>query len=253
MTSTVFTNHDDSHHHSLQTLNMLYEYDDFMFSIKNMVDMGCGSGQDLEWWATRTTRDENPQPLNIRCLGIDQADSLAMAHRHRNIQYQPHDFESPFQLSRKFDVIWCHDAFQYVINPFQTLANWWQVMNDDGMLVLILPQTTNLEFNDQAFDQRDYCYHHWTLVNLIHTLAVSGFDCRDGFFLKRPEDPWLHAIVYRSSQAPRDPRKTSWFDLAQNNLLPDTVINSYNRFGYVRQRDLTLPWLDHSLTWYGQQ
>ena len=253
MIPAIFTNHDDSHRHSLQTLNMLYEYDDFMFSVKNIVDMGCGAGLDLEWWATRTTRDENPQPLNIRCLGIDQADSLAMAHRHRNIQYQPHDFESPFQLSRKFDVVWCHDAFQYAINPFQTLANWWEIMNDDGMLVLILPQTTTLEFNTQAFDQRDYCYYHWTLVNLIHVLAMSGFDCRDGFFLKRPDDPWLHAIVYRSKHSPRDPRKTSWFDLAQQDLLPDSVVNSYNRFGYVRQRDLTLPWLDHSLTWYGQQ
>jgi hypothetical protein len=51
-----------SHKHSLQTLETFYEFDDFMESIGTLADMGCGSGLDLEWWATRTTRDETPRP-----------------------------------------------------------------------------------------------------------------------------------------------------------------------------------------------
>jgi predicted TPR repeat methyltransferase len=80
-----FTSDVDSHHHSLQTLNQLYEYDDFMISLETMVDMGCGTGLDLEWWATRTTRDDNPRPLNIKCTGVDLPTDLAMAQNHRNI------------------------------------------------------------------------------------------------------------------------------------------------------------------------
>jgi SAM-dependent methyltransferase len=242
-----------SHAHSLQTLDSLYEYDDFMQSVGTLADMGCGPGLDLEWWATRTTRDDSRTPLNISCTGIDQAAEMPLAHRYKNIQYHCQDFEAPIGVhKRKFDVVWCHDAFQYVINPFETLRNWRNVMNDDGMLVIIVPQTTNMEFNVQANDQPDYCYYHWTMVSLIHVLAVSGFDCSAGFFRKDPVDKWLHAAVYKSAHEPADPRKTSWYELAERNLLPESAAASVQRYGYLKQRDLVLPWLDKSLTWFAR-
>ena len=242
-----FSNPEDSHKHSLQTLESLYEYDDFMESVQDLIDMGCGSSLDLEWWATRTTRDENPIPLNIKCLGIDENKNSTIK-QYKNIQYQFQNFEDPILVhKRRFDVVWCHDAFQYSINPLNTLKNWWEIMNPNGMLVLILPQSTNLEFNVQAFDQVDGVYHNWTLVSLIHSLAVSGFDCRDGFFKKNIDDPWIHAVVYKSDHAPMDPHATSWFDLSEKKLIPDSATASLNRYGYVRQRDLVLQWLDKSL------
>ena len=51
----MFRNEEESHQHSLQTLNQLYEYDDFMMSIKTVADLGCGTGKDLIWWATNTS------------------------------------------------------------------------------------------------------------------------------------------------------------------------------------------------------
>lgn len=244
---TLFQNPEQSHEHSLETLNMLYEYDDFMESIQTLVDMGCGSGQDVTWWATRTTRDDTPRPLNIKCLGIDIAGGDGMDAEHRNLGYKQHDFEQPLDILQPFDVVWCHDAFQYVLDPLTTLRTWRGLMADDSMLALVLPQSTNLEFNRQAFDQRDFCYHNWTMVSLIHTLAVSGFNCREGFFRKRPNDPWLHAVVYKSRHEAMDPRTTSWLNLAEKGLLPQTVEDSYRRHGLVRQRDLVLPWLDQAL------
>ena len=118
----------DSHRHSLQVLNALYEYDDFMESIATVADLGCGSGEDLEWWATRTTREDNPQPLNIQCQGIDLLEQLPMAKKHDNITYQRTDFEGKIHAPQKgFDILWCHDAFQYCVNPVQTLSNWWHI------------------------------------------------------------------------------------------------------------------------------
>ena len=254
MTPVIFANAEESHAHSLQTLNLIYEYDDFMESIGAVVDMGCGTGLDLEWWATRTTRDDTPRPLNIRCLGVDVLPELSIAHKYLNIQYHKQQFEEPTTIHKsKFDVIWCHDAFQYVIDPFATLAKWWNMLNNDGMLVLILPQTVNIEFNVQAFDQRDGCYYNWTMVSLLHTLATSGFDCAGGFFKKQTADPWLHAVVYKSKHTPKDPRTTKWWDLIEAGLLPETVANSFSKNGQVRQRDLVLPWLDRNLTWLGQE
>jgi SAM-dependent methyltransferase len=246
MTTGVFISPTESHSHSLQTLNALYEYDDFMASIGTVADMGCGPGLDLEWWATRTTRDESRTPLNIRCTGIDIIDDVPTAYRYKNITYQKQDFETPIRTKKSYDVVWCHDSFQYVINPFQTLSNWWNAMSRDGMLILILPQSTNLEFRTQAFDQRDKCYYNWTVVSLIHILAVTGFDCANGFFKKNIDDPWLHAVVYKSPTAPMDPRVTRWYDLADLGLLPESAVQSVNRHGMLRQRDLVLPWLDKS-------
>lgn len=249
-----FPSDQDSHHHSLQTLQILYEYDDFMASIGTMVDMGCGNGLDLEWWATRTSRDDARQPLNITCTGIDVKPNLAMAHRYPNINYQPQNFETePIMVYKKtFDVIWCHDSWQYVIDPFRTLRQWRSVMGPDSMLILIVPQSTNLEFNKQAFDQQDYCYHNWTMVSLLHVLAVTGFDCANGYFLKRPEDPWLHAVVYPNTVGPQDPASTSWYQLAEQGLLPTSAADSISRHGFLRQRDLVLPWLDKSFMSYAQ-
>ena len=246
--NTYFTSPQESHAHSLQTLDLLYEYDDFMLSVRTMADLGCGAGLDLEWWATRTTRDDQQRPLNIQCVGVDQASELAMARRYPNIRYQSQDFETEvLRQKRRFDLIWCHDSFQYVIDPLRTLPIWYKSMSPDGMLVIVVPQSTNILHRRQAFDQRDHCYFHWTLVNLIHVLAVSGFDCAGGFFRKLPRDPWLYAVVYRSTVEPQDPRTTTWYQLADQGLLPDSAVAGIQRHGYLRQQDLVLPWLDRSL------
>ena len=83
-------------------------------------------------------------------------------------------------------------------------------------------------------------------------LAIAGWDCAGGFFQETPNDPCIHAVVYKGAQEPQDPRKTSWYDLAENNLLPESAAKSVNAHGYLRQQDLTVPWLDHSLTWMGK-
>ena len=83
----MFRNAEESHQHSLQTLNQLYEYDDFMGSIQTMVDLGCGAGLDLEWWATRTTRDDKPEPLNIKCAGVDICESVPVIKKYPNAIY----------------------------------------------------------------------------------------------------------------------------------------------------------------------
>lgn len=250
-----FLTPEQSHAHSLQTLNMLYEYDDFMMSIDTLVDLGCGTGLDLEWWATRTTRDENPIPLNIKCTGVDMFDQLPMARKYANIIYQKNNFEEEVRApnKNKYDVLWCHDAFQYCINPINTLSSWRNISNPGAMLALTVPQTTNFEANRSIFTQADGCYYHYTLINLIHMLAVAGWDCASGFFLKRPEDSFIHAIVYNSNHESMNPKITKWYDLVEKNLLPESVTKSVKRWGELHYEDLVLPWLDRSLTWYGKQ
>jgi SAM-dependent methyltransferase len=246
---TTFGSPEASHTHSLQVLQILYEFDDFMQSISHVIDMGCGTGLDMLWWATRTTRETNPRALNIRCTGVDLAESCAATNRHKYVSYLPQDFEEPIRIHKqRFDVIWCHDAFQFAKDPFRTLRQWRDIVTPEGMLVITVPQTTNFHLNREQFEQSSGCFWHWTLVNLIHVLAVSGWNCGSGFFQKRPGESWITAIVYPGSFVASDPRKTNWYELCDSGMLPDSVVSSIQRHGYLRQQDLVLPWIDKSLT-----
>lgn len=246
---TWFDSPEQSHAHSLHTLNTFYEFDDFMESVGTVLDLGCGTGQDMLWWSTRTTRDlDSPRPLNIRCTGVDL--SAHCLTRHPLITYRSRDFEADMDLpTKRFDLLWCHDAFQFVKHPYETLVRWRDKTADNGMLVLIVPQTTNLVRNRQQHEALDGCHYHWTLPALIYMLAVAGWDCAGGFFRKQQDDPWIHAVVYRHKDQPRG-LGTRWYDLADAGLLPESAAKSVQRRGYLAQQDLLLPWLDKSLISY---
>ena len=247
----IFRNQEEAHAHSLQTLNQLYEYDDFMASIKTVVDLGCGNSLDLEWWAKATTRGENPQPLNIKCYGVDIVEQKSS--HYPNITYQTEDFESEITTPlEKFDILWAHNSFQSAINPIQTLANWRKIASPGAMLCLAIPQTTNIYLRDLDFTAHTGAYYNYTVPNLIYMLATAGWDCHAGFFKKPADDNWIYAAVYNSDQAARDPKTTNLYDLADAKLLPDSVEKCVKAKGYIDQKDLVLPWLDKSLQWLGK-
>jgi SAM-dependent methyltransferase len=244
----TFTRPDDSHNHSLETLNQLLQYDDFMGSIRNVLDLGCGNGQDLVWWATQTTRDDNPQPLNIRCTGIDLAPELPAAKSHNNIFYNCGNFEkSILEIPSGFDVLWCHDAFQFAHTPVATLSQWWNLASDGAMLYLAIPMTQRIHRNQLDYHLPSGCFYHYTMVNLIYMLATAGWDCRSGFFRQDFQGLWIHAVVYKSAHTPLDPISTSWHTLAELDLLPSSAVKSIMAHNYLRQQDLVIPWIDHSL------
>jgi SAM-dependent methyltransferase len=249
----MFRNDDEAHQHSLETLSMLQEYDEFMESIGTLVDLGCGSGLDVEWWATRTTREYNPKPLNIACVGIDIIDQSFAPRQHKNVSYQQIDFEKTITLpqNKQFDVLWCHNAFQYAIDPVGTLSRWHEIANPGAMLVLIVPETQRIHHKKLIFTQPTGCFYHYSIVNLMHMLAVSGWDCRTGFFKKNPTDPWIHAIVYKSEHKPMDPKTATWYQLSEMGLLPESADVSIRAHGELQQQELVVPWLDHSLCWLG--
>ena len=244
----TFIHPGDSHRHSLETLNQLYEYDDFMASIKSVLDLGCGTGDDLAWWATRTTRGDEAEPLNIRCTGVDLANELSLTKRHNNVFYQSSDFETVLPLlPQGFDVLWCHDSFQYAQSPVTTLSRWWNLASPGAMLYLAVPMTQRIHRNQLDYYLPAGCYYHYTMVNLIYMLATAGWDCCSGFFKQKPNDSWIHAAVYKSGHEPLDPKTTSWHTLSELKLLPESATRSVFKHNYLRQQDLVVPWIDHSL------
>ena len=240
-----FDSHQQRHDHALKFLNLLYEFDDFMASIKTVADIGAGTGLDTEWWATRTTRDDDPQPLNIRVTAVVDTVNKAKQFQHKNVIWQEGNVDNTQCPPGLYDVIWCHDQFQYALNPLQCLKHFNSLAQKDSMLCLTVPTTTNLQYYKHKFISIGY-YNH-TLPSLIRMLAVNGWDCRDAYFKKDINEPYIHCAVYKSAVEPLNPATTGWYELADVGLLNESMEKSIDRYGYLRQEDLITMWLDKSL------
>jgi SAM-dependent methyltransferase len=234
-----------------QTLELLGCYDSFMESIDSVCDMGCGNGEDLEWWATREVEDDdgNGIPLNIKCTGIDLQESLTVAKQYPNAVYERRNFEE-ISDEKKYDVIWCNDAFQYVINPLETLKRWRTALTDGGMLAMTVPVTTERTARQTVIVQHEYTLYHYTTVSMLHMLALCGFEIP--FMRKDPGESHLHVIAYKSGHEPFNPRTTRMYDLLDKGLLPESAEDCIQRYGYLRQDQLVLEWLDRSMHWFGE-
>lgn len=244
-----FKNSDDSHVHSKKIFDLLYEYDDFLDSLGVIADMGCGTGADIGWWSSLNNRETPPEPHNYTCYAVDknikQLDQTILSS-NRNIVPIEGNFESGRLIPRQIDLLWCHDAFQYAINPLATLKLWNENMNVDGMMILSVPQHQSYQYNRLVTRGHSGSFYHYNICNLMYMLAVNGFDCRDCYFKKDENDSWLYAAVYKSSIPPMAPLTTNWYDLIDNGLVGDTVAQSMLKFGHVRQEELIVSWFDRN-------
>jgi Methyltransferase domain len=242
----LFKNPEASHEHSRQVLDLLYNYDDFLDGLTVIADMGCGAGYDVRWWATLETRDDNPEPHNYIVYAVDQniKQIEPTILNLSNVVAMEGDFEKPV-VPRAIDLLWAHDSFQYAKNPFECLATWKRSMSINGMLVLSIPQTTYFDSakGKLVISSREQQYYSYNVLNLIYMLATSGFDCKDAYFFRQPQSPWLFAAVYATEHHPTT-ESVSWYTLAERQLIDDNIINSLNKWGYARLEDAVFKWLD---------
>ena len=169
----MFADAHESHAHSMQTLQYLDGFVDFKLSIKHLLDIGSGEGLDLDWWANATDGDlDNPQPLNIKCVGLDRKPK--QPYNCENIMLVKHDFNTTERLpfsERKFDVVWCHDALQYAHSPLHLLGAISKQMSVNSMLYLCVPSTVNVVHHK---------FKNYTFANLEYDLDASEYVTRAG-------------------------------------------------------------------------
>jgi hypothetical protein len=191
--------------------------------------MGCGTGGDITWWAMLESKDDPPEPYNYNCFAVD---------RDAGRLNQVPDLVNINKINRDFT--------EQRIIPVSV----------DRMLVLHVPQFNGVENNRYYSRTYNNCYYNYTPTSLIYMLAVNGFDCRDAYLLKQFNDPWIRLAVYKSNIEPMDPKTTTWFDLADKNLLHPSVVQSINKNGFLKQEEVIMPWLDkenYYIDWIPQQ
>jgi SAM-dependent methyltransferase len=224
-------------------LDLLREHDTFVESITNVADMGCGSGLDAKWWVELETRDDNPMPLDIRCWAVDKNPNNMVVEEHPHVTFIEGNFEKRV-LSLDVDVIWCHDAFQYAVNPISTLRLFNEQMVENGLLYIGIPLHNYTKDNQWNWDGADYEYYDHSVLSMIYMMAVNGFDMNDCYMRKAKDDPWLHIAAFKTSHAPMDPTTTGWYDLIERDLINQHLRQGISRWGRPRVQDVLYPWLD---------
>lgn len=242
----LFKNWQENHAHTQFIRDLLYEYDTFLDSLEVVADFGCGDGSNIEWWANLKTRDDPPEPRNYLCYAVDKNTKRIknVVSSLPNVKAIEADLEEQRFIPRQIDLVWCHNNFQYITNPLNTLRNWNEMMNVNGMLILTVPQAVHYQYNRLNSISHNGWYYNHNVVNLMYMLAVNGFDCKDAYFYKKENDMWLYLATYKSEIAPMDPKTTTWHDLIDLNLVNESVVQCINTYGYVKQEEIITTWLD---------
>ena len=244
----MFKSLEESHQHSLSTLSILNSFIEFKLSIRKILDLGCGNGQDLNYWASMEDDDEeNPKRLNFKCWGLTNkytSDLESVRDKNENVKLIEHDFNTDFDIPyvNNIDVVWCHDVLQCCYNPLYLLRAVNRVMAKNGMLCLTVPSTFNVNygvFKNYTFANQ---YYTFTTTQIIYLLALCGFDCNDFYLKKEKHDDCIQVITYKSRD-PYDP-ETTWYGLQEDGCFNESASEIILKYGHLSDQGLITKWID---------
>ncbi len=237
--------HQASHNHSLVTLNLLDQFDDFKLSIKHMADFGCGKGLDLEFWANmhEWTEDGEPGPkLNFNCVGFD-LDAEKNTPSRKNIKYKNHDFNTNDIIwSVPFDVVWCHNVMQHIYSPIEFLGRVNRAMSIGSMLYLCVPSTISVYQNRFQNYTPGQNYNTFTVSQILYLLALNGFDVKDFYLQKEKYTDLIQVLTYKEREPL--PYDTSWYGMVDMDILNENMKEVVLGNGILSDQGLVTKWLD---------
>jgi SAM-dependent methyltransferase len=233
----------ESHQHSLKTLNHLALLEDYLYGLDNITVMGAGIGLDAVWWATLLNSSGHPYNFNVTAVEIAPTVDIKTAGK---MSWKFEDMGSvslPLQ-----DLIWCHNALHYSLNPIGNLFHWHKLLRHDGLLIIEVPNLLSVnnhnDRNTVDVTISSGIYHVYTMSNLIIQLASAGFDCRSAHFQFDKENGWLRAAVYKTNDEPRI--YTSLYELQETKRLPQCLDNILSGIDRFNESNLVLEWIDRS-------
>ena len=243
----IFTSEQESHEHSLETLEKLNEHYEFKTSVSSVLDIGCGKELlDLKYWANMTDEfdEENPgRRLNIDCVGLNKIDVVQPVEK--NITTVKHDFNTEQgmgEFEKKFDVVWCHDVMQYSWSPLWFLDHVNKVTADGGMLYLCVPTTINVLYHQFTNYTLPLSFNTFTTTQLLYLLALNGFDTKSFYMKKEAYVDRIEVMTYKVSE-PLD-YNTTWYHLVEKDLLTTNMSEIIYEKGYLSNQGLVTTWMD---------
>ena len=241
----------NSRSHCEEFLEVLRQYPTMLESIDNVLDVGCGQGFASHWWANVDNGDEdNPISLDINVTAIDSnADAFDDQYAHENINFINADILD-HQLDNAYYVVWAHSVLHQSRDPLEFLHKMNKCTNLGGMLCLTFPTTINNFYGEPDYRVYSEAPNSITIVDLIHMLVLSGFNCDDGYFIKQPNSNIINALVYKDSEDTFKYGEKTLYDYTD--FLPEACKKQLNKFGYLTNKDLLLYWIDGTLIDYSK-
>lgn len=231
---------------NLETLNSLNQYPNFISNIKVVADMGCGISNDALWWANLT--DERGNLRDIKINAIDQTISRLQVVKHPNITYKECNFSNTGLKNNSHDFIWAYNSLQYSLSPLHTLSHWWEIMKVDAMLLVTLPYNFNVDNHRDILkvdtEYQHNCYFNWTMGNLIMSLIITGFDCRDSHFKIDRDQKYIQAAVYKLPE--QVDINMSWYQMCDKKMLPLCIEEAIMKNGNFKETDIICEWIDRT-------
>lgn len=232
---------------SAETLALLDLRTDFMNSLSVIADMGCGKGADAAAWADKI--DENGNPRKLFVFAVDKVLQMDNHNRRQNVRVVKEDFSNTTIAKNCVDVIWCYNSFQYATDPVKTLRHWWDIMNENGLLYIAIPQSNYIDdLSRWQMINPNGCFWPHNISSLIYLLAACGFDCKDGHFKQRRHEQMIHLCAYKSPYKPLQLEDASLYKLDELGLLPGTISNCIQKYGAIRHEFLRLEWIDKTVS-----
>jgi SAM-dependent methyltransferase len=136
----------------------------------SIFDVGCGKGGAALYFAN--------QGKKVTAITIGEE-----FHSYRKdwfdefgIEVEVGDF-ALHKTDKKYDAVWMSHSLEHTQNPGIFLENAWNMLNDDGWLLVLVPPYNHL-LTSGHFSTG------WNMGTLMYNLLVSGFDIKNGHFAR---------------------------------------------------------------------
>ena len=151
-----------------------YNYDLITFTdnvdFKSVLDIGFGGGGASLYFAFKE------KEVTSLGLNIDTYDYPREYFKKCGIKTFDMEFLS-FNSDKKYDAIWMSHVLEHTLNVGLFLDKANSMLNDDGWLFVMVPPYEDL-----------VCGGHlttgWNIGHLMYTLLLSGFNIKDGHYIK---------------------------------------------------------------------
>jgi len=217
----------------------------------HVCDFGCGDGSITDWWIQQAPYDEKqPYANHTKVSGIDLID-----RNTDKFNFTCGDILNMPYKDDEFNLGWCHHTLQQLKDPIQGLLEIRRVMTPWSLLFLTVPQTLDTEYGRLKTKFSQYDRNYYTLPTLITQLAMTGWDCKKGYFLKQFNDRNIHAIVKPAKDWEEidNPMDLNHAALVERDVLPECTHDMIKSHGYFDESCLLLAWMNGSLTNYGDR
>lgn len=145
----------------------------FHVNFDSMLEVGCSIGYTLEAGEKR----------NIDSHGIDISNYAVEYCNDRGLSASVSTFDQLIEKGKKYDLIFMQHVLEHFENPFATLDYCHSLLNENGILVILVPNSGYARAVRQNSDHRFYSkagvgsehFAYFSYSNLSLTLQNSGF------------------------------------------------------------------------------